>query len=96
MGHITVLVTDMTPNDNLKPNLMFYNGFQHDMPSLETCTYAGDDCWKVRVHPKIDEVSETEGYNTGGQTLHISGVGFNGTDVSVLVGGVPCDVIYAD
>ena len=66
MGHITVVVTDMTPNNNLKPNLMFYNGFQHDMPSLETCTFAGDDCWKVRVHPKIDAVSESEGYNTGG------------------------------
>jgi hypothetical protein len=57
-----------------------------------TCNFAGDDCWKVRVHPKIDSISHNTGYTTGGQLLKIQGYGLNGTDVSVLVDGVECDV----
>ena len=82
----------MSPQWNLKPNILFYNGYQHDDARLETCNYAGDDCWKVRVHPRIDEVNFDTGYITGGQNIKIYGHGFNGTNVSVTIDGVACDV----
>jgi len=37
--------------------------------SARHCNFAGDDCWNVRVHPKIDEISASAGYLAGGQQL---------------------------
>jgi len=69
------------------------NAFVRD--SAKHCNFAGDDCWVVRTHPKIDSISQVDGYVTGGQSLKITGWGLKGTsldDVSVLVDGVPCKV----
>ena len=89
---LTAVVTVMTPQRNVEPNIMFHTGYQHDVDDLYTCNFAGDDCWKVRVHPKIESISHNTGYTTGGQLLNLFGYGLNGTDVNVLVDGVPCDV----
>ena len=59
------------------------------------CNFAGDDCWYVKTHPKIDTVSATSGYMTGGQEMTITAWGLKGTtlaDVEVLVDGVACTV----
>ena len=50
----------------------------------------------MKTHPKIDSISQVDGYTTGGQTLSITGWGLKGTtldDVSVTVDGVDCSVI---
>ena len=69
------------------------NAFLRD--SSKHCNFAGDECWYVRTHPKIDSVSSSSGYTTGGQELTISGWGLKGIsldDVEVLVDGVACTV----
>ena len=56
--------------------------------------FAGDETWKVRVHPRIDGINVAEGYTTGGQEMIISGWSFNSTDISITVDGVDCPVNY--
>ena len=49
----------------------------------------------MKTHPKIESISASTGYTTGGQTLEINGWGLKGTtlaDVSVTVDGVACTV----
>jgi hypothetical protein len=60
--------------------------------SARHCNFAGDDCWHVRVHPKIDAISASAGYLTGGQQLEISGHGLKGSSISVTVDGEACAV----
>ena len=60
---------------------------------MRQCNYAGDDCYFVRVHPKIDQISKSYGSLAGGQTLEIRGFGFNSEDVKVSVDGVDCALI---
>jgi len=51
------------------------------------------ECWRVRVHPKIDKISAASGYLLGGQTLVIEGWGLKGlTSTSVNVDGVACKI----
>lgn len=57
------------------------------------CNFAGTECWRVRIHPKIDKISAAQGYLMGGQTLVIDGWGLKGqTSTTVTVDGVPCKV----
>jgi hypothetical protein len=62
---------------------------------------AGTDCFTMRVHPRIDSISATSGYLSGGQVLTITGWGLEGTkaegeilpsDVTVNVAGQACVV----
>ena len=46
--------------------------------SARHCNFAGDDCWYVRVLPRIDEISPAFGSLAGGQELTISGWGITG------------------
>lgn len=62
------------------------------MPSTKHCNFAGDDCWTVRTHPKIESISSNTGLTTGGQILTINGKGLNGTDVEVVIDGIPCEI----
>ena len=65
------------------------------MESSKHCNFEGTDCWYVKTHPKIDSISEADGYLTGGQALTINGWGLKGTtldDVEVTVDGVTCKV----
>ena len=69
------------------------NAFVRD--SATHCNFAGDDCWIVRTHPKIDAISAPDGYVTGGQLIEIEGWGLKGQsidDVEVTIDGVPCVV----
>lgn len=81
---------------NTDPTILFSVGYAVDMSTLLHCNYAGNDCWKVRTHPTIANVSAESGYTTGGQTLYLDGHGLNGTDISVTIDGVVCDVIIND
>jgi hypothetical protein len=70
---------------------------------------AGDDCYFMRVHPRIDKITQkdgttlaTEGYMEGGQELTIHGWDLEGTkaegetlpsDVIVNVAGQACTII---
>lgn len=59
------------------------------------CNFAGDDCWYIKTHPKIDSISAADGYITGGQAITISGWGLKGVtldDVTVTVDGVDCTI----
>jgi hypothetical protein len=86
-----VFVTDSPISNSTEPMLLFYPGYSVTMPTAaQHCNYDGDDCWTVRVHPKISSVSENSGFVDGGQFLTIDGFGLNGTDVTVLVDGVEC------
>jgi hypothetical protein len=66
------------------------------MKSARHCSFDGTDCWYVKTHPKIDSISQSEGYKSGGQTLTIEGHGLNGTDISVTVDGVACEVTHSE
>jgi hypothetical protein len=76
--------------------VLLYNGYALNTKTTEHCNFAGDDCWSIRTHPKIEGVSASSGFTTGGQNFTISGHGLNGTDISVLVDGVACEVSYND
>jgi len=65
-GTVQSVVTDLSPTENAEPKIQFYNGYAQNMQSLTTCNFAGDDCWSVRVHPKIESLSANSGYTTGG------------------------------
>lgn len=39
------------------------------------CSFDGAECWRVRVHPRIDKISAHAGYTEGGQNLIIEGWG---------------------
>jgi len=39
------------------PRVMFYNGLAQVLRSATHCNFAGDDCWVVRVHPRIKTVN---------------------------------------
>jgi len=49
------------------------------------------ECYEVKTVPVIFDISQKEGYLTGGQNLTIRGHGFNGT-VAATVDGVACTV----
>lgn len=79
-----------------EPEIRFRVGNAFLRESSKHCNFAGDDCWYVKTHPKIDSISSTTGYTTGGQTLTINGWGLKGTtlaDVEVTVDGVACKVM---
>ena len=60
--------------------------------SHKHCNWAGDDCWTIRIHPKIDGISASYGFLDGGQIMQINGFGLSGQAISVLIDGVDCNV----
>lgn len=97
-GHDTfsAVVTDGPAEDDVEPHILYANGYGMIMPDARKhCSFDGEDCWTVRVHPRIKEISQADGWTTGGQELTIAGWGFNGTDVSVEIDGVACEVTSA-
>lgn len=60
--------------------------------SANHCNWAGTECWTVRIHPRIDSISASSGFLTGGQTLKITGHGLSGTTKTVTVDGIECYV----
>jgi acylphosphatase len=94
MSHDTqyAIMTDVASSNSTEPRILFYNGLARVMRSATHCNFAGDDCWTVRVHPRIKSVSYNEGYTTGGQTIRIDGMALNGTNIEVLADGEECRV----
>lgn len=90
------IMTDSASMNSTEPKILFYNGLAVVLRSATHCNFANDDCWVVRVHPRIDTVSFNQGYTTGGQHITIKGSAFNGTNINVMVGGVECRVTDSD
>jgi hypothetical protein len=56
--------------NSTEPRILFWNGLADlTYASKHHCNFKGDDCWTVRVHPRISKVSANTGYTTGGQRL---------------------------
>ena len=94
VGSLKTRAGDQHPGNQV-PEVRFRVGNAYLRESAKHCNFAGDDCWYVKTHPKIDSVSAVDGYITGGQALTISGWGLKGQtldDVVVTVDGVPCQV----
>ena len=89
---VGAVVTDQYPAQNTEAKVLFWGGYAINMPSSMHCSFDGEDCWRVKTHAKINNINHNSGLTTGGQTLTVTGFGLNGTDVSVLVDGVPCQV----
>jgi hypothetical protein len=82
------------PAKSVDPDISFtkYGKVRFKESSLH-CNFAGTECWRVRVHPKIDKISAASGYTMGGQLLIVEGWGLKGlTSTSVTVDGVPCKI----
>ena len=56
---------DQLPGKQI-PEVRFRTGNAYLRPSAKHCNFAGDDCWYVKTHPKIDSISSDTGYLTGG------------------------------
>jgi hypothetical protein len=94
LGHLKTRAGDQHPGKQI-PEVRFRVGNAYLRESSKHCNFAGDDCWYVKTHPKIDSISATDGYTSGGQTMTISGWGLKGEsvdDVTVTIDGVPCTV----
>ena len=94
VSSLKTLAGDQKPGNQI-PEVRFRVGNAYVRESAKHCNFAGDDCWNVRTHPKIDSISKADGYVTGGQAMTINGWGLKGdtlNDVSVTVDGVPCSV----
>lgn len=48
------------------PEVRFRVGNALLRESSKHCNFAGDDCWYIKTHPKINTVSASSGYTTGG------------------------------
>ena len=92
LGHIPAYVGEPKPTKSADMVNRFRSGHAYKRTTAYHCNFAGDDCWYVRVHPKIDTISATSGYTTGFQNLTITGMGLNGTAVSVTVDDIACDI----
>jgi hypothetical protein len=90
------IMTDGVSMNTTNPKLLFTNGLAQIVRSATHCNYAGDECWVVRVHPRIKTVSHNTGYSTGGQVVRIDGVQLNGTNIEVKVDGIDCVVETAE
>lgn len=94
VGGLKTRAGDQHPGRHV-PEVRFRVGNALLREQSKHCNFAGDDCWYVKTHPKVDTVSAVSGYTTGGQTLKIEGWGLKGdtlNDVEVIVDGVPCAV----
>jgi len=60
------IMTDGASMNTTEPRILFYNGLAQVMKTATHCNFAGDDCWTVRVHPRVKTVSFNEGFTTGG------------------------------
>lgn len=92
--NLRAIVGDQPPNRNSTPRARFITGDSYIRNTARHCNFAGDDCWNVRTHAKIDSISANQGNTNGGQELTIRGWGFeSGTDVTVA--GEACTIISA-
>ena len=83
----------LRPTKKVDPDISFSKfGRTHLRFTSKHCNWAGNECWTIRVHPKIDSISSNTGNLDGGQTLVIKGFGLKGNTSVVKVDGVDCKV----
>jgi hypothetical protein len=70
----------------------FRCGDAYHRATSKHCLFDMSECWTVKTHPRIDSISKSTGYISGGQLLDITGVGLKGTDVQVIIDGIACAV----
>ena len=92
LGKMPAKVGSPNPTKNANVVARFVSGHAYKRSTSYHCNYAGDDCWYVRVHPKIESISASAGSDNGYQTLTITGQGLNGTDITVTADDIACDV----
>ena len=73
LGKLPAYISNPKPNKNSPIDARFMSGYAYKQTTSYHCNYAGDDCWYVRVLPKIETISASSGYSTGNQTLTITG-----------------------
>lgn len=65
VGTLKTKAGDQLPGNHV-PEVRFRVGNAFLRESAKHCNFAGDDCWYVKTHPKIDSISAVDGYKTGG------------------------------
>ena len=92
---LSAVVGDQKPSKSSIPRARFITGDSFIRNTARHCNFAGDECWNVRTHAKIDSISANQGNTNGGQELTIKGWGFeNGADITVA--GVLCEVVSSN
>ena len=57
----------------------------------QACNMDSSDCYQARVVPTVESISESGGWNSGGQMITITGTSLDGTDkINVTVDGEHC------
>ena len=93
ISSITTIVNNKKPSKSANPEINFFaRGKPHFRETSKHCNWAGNECWTIRIHPKIESISANSGYLEGSQTLMINGYGLLGTTTTVMVDGVECKV----
>jgi hypothetical protein len=63
----TMIVGKNNPAKSADPDVNFTKfGRARLTESSNHCTFDGKECWRIRVHPKIDKISAAQGYLQGG------------------------------
>lgn len=57
VDNLRAIVGDQKPNRQSVPRARFITGDSEIRKSAQHCNFAGDDCWTVRTHAKIDSIS---------------------------------------
>ena len=66
LGKLSAVVGNQKANKNSDVVARFRSGNAYKRSTAQHCNFAGDDCWYVRSHPKIDSISTTSGSTEGG------------------------------
>jgi hypothetical protein len=83
----------LRPTKKVDPDISFSKyGRTHLRFTTKHCNFAGNECWSIRVHPKIDSISSNTGNLDGGQNLVIKGFGLKGNNSVVKIDGIDCKV----
>jgi hypothetical protein len=85
---------DIKPaRSDISPDLHFRNGKMYEKKTSRHCTYDQSDCWTVRVHPEITSIDYAQTATNGGSKIKITGSNLAGTEATVNIGGIPCEVL---
>lgn len=60
------------------------------------CAYDNTNCYKAKAVAVIYDITESQGYLTGGQEITVKGHGFANGTIDAKIDGVPCKVFYQD
>jgi len=87
------IVTDQPPALSQNVSMQWETGkaLKHAEETTH-CNFDGTNCYEARTVPVIYNISSHAGWSTGGQSLDIDGSGLQGSEISVVVDGVPCKV----